>query len=196
MIVRPPEPRLDGDTGLAGWRRWNGRLRRCQQRLLCDVIGDGQPRLAPAAQVIGNARDMLRPNPPRRLRAGTAGSGRGCYEATDRQGQQPPASRLGGKRRTRDRHEACSRWRAIGRLDVTSSRGGAIAEVASAVAERPRSRRRLVPLCLHCRACTRGDKRTPQQRTAHCYRGQQDRDQMAHAGCLRTTPSVRGGAVL
>ena len=131
-----------------------------------------------------------RPNPPRGLRAGT---GRGCYEATDRQSRQPPASRLGGKRRTRDRHETCSRWRAIGRLDATSSRGGAIAEVASAIAERPRSRRRLAPLCLHCRACTRGDKRTPQQRTARCHRAQQDRDPMAHAGCLRATPSVCGG---
>ena len=104
-----------------------------------------------------------------------------------------PANRVGGRRRKRDRREACSRWRAIGRLDVTSSRGGAIAEVASAVAERPRSRRRLAPLCPHRGACGRGDKRTPQQRPARCHRGEQDRDPVAHAGCLHATPSVCGG---
>jgi hypothetical protein len=51
----------------------------------------------------------------------------------------------------------------------------------------------LAPLCLHRGACGRGDKRTPEQRTARCRRGQQDPDPMAHVGCLHPTPSVCGG---
>jgi hypothetical protein len=57
----------------------------------------------------------------------------------------------------------------------------------------PRSRRRMAPLCLHRRACARGNKRTPQRRTARGYRGQQDCDPMASAGCLHAAPSVCGG---
>jgi hypothetical protein len=166
MIGRPPRPRLDGNTelrvgvdGIDGSGDANSGF--CA-RLWAMASHDLRQ---PAAGDRRRAR-CARPNPPRRLRAGTGGSSRGCYEATGRQSLRPPASRFGGRRRTRDRREACNRWRAIGRLDVTPSKGWAIDEVASAVAERPRSRRRLAPLCIHRRACGRGDERTPQQRTA------------------------------
>ena len=80
MIVRSPGRRLDGDTGLAGWRRWNGRLRRRRQRLLCDVIGDGQSGLAPAAAraQLGRAEDDPRPladKPSSHVPAASAASG-------------------------------------------------------------------------------------------------------------------------
>jgi hypothetical protein len=192
MIGRPPR-RLDGNTelriGIDGMDGSGDANSGFCARLWAMASHD----LRQPLQVIGGAHECARPNPPRRLRPGTAGSGRGCYEGTGRHSIRPPASRVGGRRRTRDRREACSRWRASGRLDVTLSSGSAIGEVASAVAERPRSRRRLAPLCPHRRACARGDERTPQQRTARCYRGQKDRDPMAHAGCLRATPSVCGG---
>jgi hypothetical protein len=165
MIDRPPGPSLDGDTelrigvdGMDGSGDANSGV--CARLWAMASYDLRQP-----LQVISGAHNVLAPNPPRRLRAGTAGSGRGRYEGTGPQSLRPPANR-GGRRRTRDRREACRRWRAISRLDVTPSRGWAIDEVASAVAERPRSRGRLAPLCLHRRACAWSDKRTPQQRTA------------------------------
>ena len=111
--------------------------------------------------VIDSARDVLVPIHHGGSAQGTAGcSGRGCYQATDRQSRQPPASRVGGRRRTRDRRKACSRWRAIRRHDVILSSGSAIDEVASTVAERSRSRRRLAPLCAAVEGLhSRGDGR-------------------------------------
>jgi hypothetical protein len=50
-------------------------------------------------------------------------------------------------------------------------------------------------LCLHRGACARGDKRTPQQRTARRHRGQQHRDPMAHAGSLHAGIKASQAAV-
>jgi hypothetical protein len=137
MIDRPAGPLLDGDTPpRVGVDGIDGSGDATNNDFCATLLAMASHELRQPLQMIVGAHHVLAPNPPRQRRAGTAGSGRGCHEATGRQSLRPPASRVDGRRRTRDRREACSRWRAISRLDVTPSRGWATAKVASAVAER------------------------------------------------------------
>jgi hypothetical protein len=166
MIGRPPRPRLDGNTELRVGVDGIDGSGDANSGFCARFVGDGQPRPAPAAAGDRRRARCARPNPPRRL----AQAQQARVEDATRQLADKAYGRLRAASAAGDEHATAARRVTDGALSagwtLPRPRAGPSTRSPQRLPSGPRSRRRLAPLCLHRRACARGDERTPQQRTA------------------------------
>jgi hypothetical protein len=165
MIDRPPGPPSEGETELrVGVDGMDG-SGDADSDFCATLLAMASHDLRQPLQVIVGAHDVL----ARTLHSSAAQAQLARAEDATRQLADKAYCRVRAASAAADEHPTAARRIADGALSAGSTLprpGLGIDEVASAVAERPRSRRRLAPLCLHCGACARGDERTPQPRTA------------------------------